>query len=87
MGLAGDVLFAISTSGNSKNVLRVIETAKTRSMHVIGFTGQSGGAMAQQCDICFKEQSSETPKIQKGHEFLGHLICGLIELELFRQGR
>lgn len=87
MGRAGDVLFAISTSGNSKNVLRAIEAAKARDMRVVGFTGRSGGAMAPHCDVCFKVPSSETPRIQEGHEFLGHLICGLIEQELFGQGQ
>lgn len=85
MGKAGDVLFAISTSGNSKNVLRAVEAAKARDMRVIGFTGRSGGALGSRCDICFKVPSYETPRIQEGHEFLGHLICGMIEQEMFGQ--
>ena len=83
LGVKGDVLYALSTSGNSKNVLRGIETAHTAGMKVIGFTGQSGGAMAERCTICLRMPSSETPKIQEGHELLGHLICGMIEREMF----
>ena len=84
---AGDVFFAISTSGNSKNILRAIEAARARGVKMVGFTGQSGGAMAEQCDLCFKVPSGETPRIQEGHEFLGHLLCGLIEHEMFGQDR
>lgn len=84
---AGDVFFAISTSGNSKNILRAIEAARARGVKTVGFTGQSGGAMAEQCDLCFKVPASETPRIQEGHEFLGHLLCGLIEHEMFGQDR
>lgn len=84
---AGDVFFAISTSGNSKNILRAIKAARARGVKTIGFTGQSGGAMAEQCDLCFKVPSGETPHIQEGHEFLGHLLCGLIEHEMFGQDR
>lgn len=83
LGHKGDVLFAISTSGNSKNILRAIEAARAIGINVIGFTGQDGGKMAQLCDLCFRMPSSETPKIQEGHEFIGHLICGLIEQRMF----
>lgn len=79
----GDVLLAISTSGNSKNIVRAIQAARAAGVAVIGFTGKGGGAMAESCDICFRVPSSETPKIQEGHEFLGHLLCGLIEQEIF----
>ena len=86
LGRGGDVLFAISTSGNSRNILRAIEAAKAMDIRVISFTGETGGAMAARCDLCFRVPSRETPKIQEGHEFLGHLICGLIEHALFGQG-
>ena len=84
---AGDVLIAISTSGNSKNVLRAIEAASERKLKVIGFTGASGGAMASMCDLCFRVPSGETPRIQEGHEVLGHILCGLIEHVMFGQVR
>lgn len=83
LGRTGDILFAISTSGNSKNILRAIAAAHTAGMLVIGFTGKDGGAMAGSCDLCFQMPSNETPKIQEGHGFVGHLLCGLIEHEMF----
>lgn len=83
LGAKGDVLFALSTSGNSKNILRGIEAAHAIGMTAVGFTGSSGGAMAGLCTICLRMPSSETPKIQEGHELLGHLICGIIEREMF----
>ncbi|WP_305793796.1 D-sedoheptulose 7-phosphate isomerase [Rhodanobacter sp. L36] len=83
LGREGDVLYVLSTSGNSKNILRAITAARTAGILVVGFTGQSGGQMGDQCDICFKMPSSETPKVQEGHEFLGHLLCGMIEEEIF----
>ena len=57
--------------------------AETRRVRVIGFTGQGGGTLATLCDICFRMPSTETPRIQEGHEFVGHLLCALIESEMF----
>ncbi len=86
LGVEGDVFFAISTSGNSANILRAIEVAKERRITVVGFTGASGGKMSDSCDTCFRIPSSSTPKIQEGHEILGHMICALIEKEIFGDG-
>jgi len=83
LGQAGDVLVAISTSGRSKNVLRALDVAEQKGIKVIGFTGASGGDMAGRCEVCFKVPSTETPRIQEGHEFIGHLLCALIESEIF----
>lgn len=83
LGRQGDVLFAVSTSGNSKNILAVIDAAHALHIDVIGFTGRGGGAMADRCTVCLRMPSDETPKIQEGHELLGHLVCGLIEREMF----
>lgn len=85
IGRNGDVWFAISTSGNSKNILAGIEAAQALGIDVVGFTGRKGGAMANRCTVCLHMPSDETPKIQEGHELLGHLICGLIEREMFPQ--
>ncbi len=82
LGQPGDVLFAISTSGRSKNILRAVMAAKERGMSVIGFTGKTGGELSAECDICFCIPSNETPRIQEGHEFVGHLVCALIEAEM-----
>jgi D-sedoheptulose 7-phosphate isomerase len=83
LGRPGDVFFAISTSGNSANIVRAIKAARECNIKVVGFTGQGGGAMAELCDICLRMPSTATPKVQEGHEFLGHLICCLIEREMF----
>lgn len=86
LGQQGDVLYAISTSGNSRNIVRAVEAARDRQMVVIGFTGHGGGQMADMCDLCFRVPSDETPRIQEGHEALGHMLCALIEAEMFPRG-
>ena len=83
LGQSGDVLVAISTSGNSPNVLRAADAAHARGMQVIAFTGRSGGKLGAVADSCFRMPSDETPRIQEGHEFVGHLLCALIEAGLF----
>lgn len=82
LGQQGDVFVAISTSGNSPNIVRAVDAARERGMKVIGFTGVSGGKVAPLSDICFRIPSNETPRIQEGHEFVGHLLCALIESEM-----
>jgi D-sedoheptulose 7-phosphate isomerase len=82
LGVEGDVFVAISTSGNSPNILRAAQAARQRGIKVIGFTGQGGGKLAELCEICFCVPSTETPRIQEGHEFLGHLLCSLIEAQM-----
>lgn len=83
LGRAGDVLIALSTSGNSANVLKAAAAAKARGITVIGKTGKTGGKMAGVCDLLLKIPSAETPKIQECHIMLGHIYCGLIEQRLF----
>ena len=79
-GRPGGVLLAISTSGDSPNVLRAIASARETGMGVVGFTGGSGGAMADgRCDVCLVVPSGSTPRIQEGHIFAGHVMCGLVE--------
>ena len=85
LGQQGDVFIAISTSGRSKNILRAIDAAEAKGVTVIGFSGEHGGDMAARCAVCFRIPSNETPRIQEGHEFIGHLLCGLIEREMFPQ--
>ncbi len=82
-GRPGDVLFAMSTSGNSANILKAIAAAKTAGMIVVGMTGESGGAMRGHCDYLLNMPSSDTPRIQECHMLLGHVICELIEAGLF----
>jgi D-sedoheptulose 7-phosphate isomerase len=83
MGRRGDLLFAFSTSGNSPNVLQAISAAHKQDMQVVGFTGREGGRMKGRCDWLLRMPSSDTPRVQEGHLLLGHLVCQLIEEELF----
>jgi D-sedoheptulose 7-phosphate isomerase len=82
-GESGDVLFALSTSGNSENILEAITAAKKQDMLVVGFTGEEGGAMNKQCDYIVKIPSMDTPRIQEGHILIGHIICELVEAAIF----
>lgn len=78
----GDVLLAISTSGNSSNILRAIETARLCKVIVIGLTGDSGGQMRSSCDLCICVPSKSTARIQEMHITIGHTICELLEERL-----
>jgi D-sedoheptulose 7-phosphate isomerase len=82
----GDVFLAISTSGNSKNILRAVETARARGAKIIGVTGLKGGELAGVSDVCFRAPSSDTPRIQEAHLFFGHCFCELVEAA-FARGR
>lgn len=79
----GDIFIAISTSGNSPNILNAIKKAKEMQVVVIGFTGNTGGKMADLCDILLNIPSTDTPRIQESHIMVGHIICELVEKELF----
>jgi D-sedoheptulose 7-phosphate isomerase len=78
----GDVLLAISTSGNSRNVLCAIEAARKHKVSVIGMTGESGGQMQTACDLCLCVPSKSTARIQEMHITIGHAICELLEARL-----
>lgn len=78
----GDVLMAISTSGNSRNILRAIEAARKINVNVIGLTGGSGGQMQDACDLCLCVPSKSTARIQEMHITMGHAICELLEARL-----
>ncbi|MCQ2315809.1 MAG: D-sedoheptulose 7-phosphate isomerase [Bacteroidales bacterium] len=79
----GDVLFGISTSGNSGNILEAIDVAKALNVKVIGMTGASGGKMAGLCDVLLNVPSTCTPRIQEAHIMVGHIICEIIESTIF----
>lgn len=81
----GDVFFAISTSGNSKNLLEAIKVAKDFGCKVIGLTGKTGGKMAQECDFLIKIPSEDTQRIEEIHMLVAHALCDLIEGTLFPQ--
>lgn len=78
----GDVLLAISTSGNSPNILRAIEAALQCKVAVIGLTGESGGQMRAACDLCLCVPSKSTARIQEMHITIGHAMCELLEERL-----
>jgi D-sedoheptulose 7-phosphate isomerase len=82
-GKSGDVLWAISTSGNSKNVLRACDAARHLGIQVIGMTGESGGEMKGLCDLLLNAPSGHTPRIQECHILMGHVICELVEARMF----
>jgi len=75
----GDVVVAISTSGNSPNVLEGIRAARKAGAGIIGMTGASGGAMARMCDTVFTVPSKSTQRVQEAHITIGHILCGAID--------
>ena len=79
----GDVFFAYSTSGNSMNILKALESAKEKEVITIGFSGNDGGKMKDICDICFVVPHMNTALIQEVHSILGHEICSSVEKSLF----
>ena len=81
-GRPGDVLLAISTSGNSANILRAIEAARHGKLSVIGLTGETGGKMRAACDLCLCVPTKSTPRMQEMHITIGHTICELVEERL-----
>jgi D-sedoheptulose 7-phosphate isomerase len=83
IGRTGDVFIGYSTSGKSPNVLEAFRVAREVGLICIGFTGNRGGAMRDLCHHLLEVPSAETPKIQEGHLVLGHIVCGLIEHEMF----
>ena len=82
-GRPGDLLVALSTSGNSPNILAAVQQARTIGMAVVGFTGQSGGQMADLCDVLLNVPSTDTPRIQEAHMLIGHILCEQVERNLF----
>lgn len=82
-GRKGDVLVGISTSGNSKNILKAYDVCKKLNIHIISLTGATGGAMKAQSDILLNAPSTDTPRIQESHIMIGHIVCELVETALF----
>ena len=82
-GRPGDVLVAISTSGNSPSILGAAEKARALEMRVIGLTGESGGKLAAVCDLLLNMPSTDTPRIQEAHILVGHILCAAVEADLF----
>jgi D-sedoheptulose 7-phosphate isomerase len=83
IGKKGDVLIGLSTSGNSKNIINAFKVAKDLGVTTVGFTGDSGGNMKESSDILLNVPSKNTPRIQESHIMVGHIICELVEANLF----
>lgn len=83
LGNEGDMFVGISTSGNSKNIIRALAEARKKHMLVVGFLGKGGGQIKDMCDIALVVPSESTPRIQEIHTFTVHLLCKIIEREVF----
>jgi D-sedoheptulose 7-phosphate isomerase len=83
LGTKGDVCLAISTSGASGNIITACQQAREQGIKVIGLLGRDGGSVAQLCDLALIVRSQDTQRIQETHNLLGHILCELIEAEMF----
>jgi D-sedoheptulose 7-phosphate isomerase len=86
IGVEGDILLAISTSGNSANILSAVEAAKNQGIFTAGLTGGDGGKLATLADLALVVKCDSTPRIQETHILVGHIICQLVDYLLFQQG-
>jgi D-sedoheptulose 7-phosphate isomerase len=83
IGIKGDFLVGLSTSGNSTNIVKAFEVAREKGIVTVGFTGESGGKMKELSDYLINVPSKDTPRIQESHIMLGHIICQLVEEQYF----
>lgn len=86
MGQEGDLFIGISTSGNSQNIVNAFTSAKAKGITTVALTGRDGGKMAEMADYALIVPSNATPRIQESHILIGHIICDIIEKELFGEG-
>ncbi len=86
MGQGGDIFIGISTSGNSLNIINAFNSAKDRGITTVALTGRDGGEMAKLADYAIIVPSDSTPRIQESHILIGHIICDIIEKEIFADG-
>jgi|SRR5687768_15180877 len=83
IGQPGDILVGLSTSGNSINIIEAFKKAQRKGMITIGFTGESGGNMKDDCNFLINVPSTDTPRIQESHIMIGHIVCELVENQYF----
>jgi len=83
LGNPGDTAIGISTSGNSANILEALDVARSKGLFTVGFTGETGGKMNGRAEVLFRVPSRVTARIQETHILLGHILCELVERELF----
>ena len=86
MGQEGDLFIGISTSGNSVNIINAFLSAKAKGITTVALTGRDGGKMAAMADIAIVIPSNDTPRIQESHILIGHILCDIIEKEIFAEG-
>ena len=86
MGQKGDLFIGISTSGNSINIINAFNSAKEKGITTVALVGKDGGEMAKMADISLIVPSDSTPRIQESHILIGHIICDIIEKEIFADG-
>jgi len=86
MGQSGDIFIGISTSGNSQNIINAFKVAKKKNILSVALVGKDGGEMAVMADIALVVPSDSTPRIQESHILIGHIICDIIEKEIFGDG-
>ncbi len=86
MGQEGDIFIGISTSGNSVNIINAFESAKKKGITTVALVGRDGGKMAQMADYSLIVPSDSTPRIQESHILIGHILCDIIEKEIFGEG-
>ena len=86
MGQKGDLFIGISTSGNSVNILKAFQSAKSKGITTVALVGRDGGEMAKIADISLVVPSESTPRIQESHILIGHILCDIIEKEIFSDG-
>ena len=84
IGDEGDIAIGISTSGNSKNIIEGLNFAKKNKLFTVGFTGKDGGKINNIVDVCINVPSDDTPRIQEAHIMIGHIVCEIVEKELFK---
>lgn len=83
LGVEGDILIGISTSGTSKNIISAFSEAKKKGIVTVGFCGEPIGLFDEMCDHVFRAPAATTPKIQEIHIIVGHIVCGLVESIVF----
>ncbi|OKP80710.1 phosphoheptose isomerase [Paenibacillus helianthi] len=80
-----DIVYAFSTSGDSKNIVRGVQAAREIGAIIIGFTGKTGGMMNEFCDVCIQVPTTNTARIQEAHIMIGHIICEIVEKSYFEE--
>ena len=85
LGVKGDILLGLSTSGKSENILSAIRTAREKGLYSVGFTGGDGGGMGKLVDLALVVENNQTPRIQEAHIMAGHIVCELVEYILFQR--